>query len=344
MKNFGKYIFETLAIFIGILLSFSVDRCTRENQEIEETKKSVLTLVKEIENNIYYCENHLIQLENMKKINEIITSDFTQNLKKDKLIELHNEYPFGHSYDINGNLIYWNKEENYKNVYQVRGNKFKVIGVLEKQGSSFGGGGDNRIIIPIETSRKLRPTANYEITVFVDNIDRINDDINYSQNLFKILRGDMIGSENSFEIERNESLDSELDEISTYLKIGGFTIGFITLLGASIGLMNIMLVSVTERTREIGLRKSIGATPKIIRDQFLIESILICLIGGFGGVTLGILFGNLVTIFIGGGSFIIPWLWVITGLLLSTLVGILSGYIPAMKASALDPIESLRFE
>ena len=147
-----------------------------------------------------------------------------------------------------------------------------------------------------------------------------------------------------FEIERNESLDSELDEISTYLKIGGFTIGFITLLGASIGLMNIMLVSVTERTREIGLRKSIGATPKIIRDQFLIESILICLIGGFGGITLGIFFGNIVTIYIGGGNFIIPWLWIILGLLISTLVGILSGYIPAKKAAALDPIESLRFE
>ena len=118
MKNFGKYIFETLAIFIGILLSFSVDRCTRENQEIDKTKKSVLTLVKEIENNIYYCENHLIQLENMQKINQIIISDIARNLKKDKLIELHNEDPFGHSYDINGNLIYWNKEENYKNVYQ----------------------------------------------------------------------------------------------------------------------------------------------------------------------------------------------------------------------------------
>lgn len=240
--------------------------------------------------------------------------------------------------------LFKNNEDPINKFISVRGNKFKVIGVLEKQGSSFGGGGDNRIIIPIETSRKLRPTANYEITVFVDNIERINDDMNYSQNLFKILRGDIIGSQNSFEIERNESLDSELDEISTYLKIGGFTIGFITLLGASIGLMNIMLVSVTERTREIGLRKSIGATPKIIRDQFLIESILICLIGGFGGVTLGIIFGNLVTIFIGGGSFIIPWLWVLTGLLISTLVGILSGYIPAMKASALDPIESLRFE
>jgi putative ABC transport system permease protein len=240
--------------------------------------------------------------------------------------------------------LFKNNEDPLNKFISVRGSKFKVIGILDKQGSSFGGGGDNRIIIPIETSRKLRPTANYEITVFVDNIERINDDINYSQNLFKILRGDMIGSENSFEIERNESLDAELDEISTYLKIGGFTIGFITLLGASIGLMNIMLVSVTERTREIGLRKSIGATPKIIRDQFLIESILICLIGGFGGVTLGILFGNLVTIFIGGGSFIIPWIWVVTGLLISTLVGILSGYIPAMKASALDPIESLRFE
>ena len=105
-----------------------------------------------------------------------------------------------------------------------------------------------------------------------------------------------------------------------------------------------MLVTVTERTREIGVRKSIGATPQIIRDQFLIESILICLIGGIGGIILGITFGNIVTIFIGGGDFIIPWLWIISGLLISTLVGILSGYLPAKKASELDPIESLRFE
>ncbi len=226
----------------------------------------------------------------------------------------------------------------------IRGNKFKVIGILEEKGSSFGGGGDNRVIIPIETSRKLRPSANYEVTIKVDDIDLVDNDITYSQNLFKIFRGDRIGSENSFEIERNESLDSELDEITTYLKIGGFTIGFITLLGASIGLMNIMLVSVTERTREIGLRKSVGATPRIIRDQFLIESILICLIGGFGGVVLGLFFGNVVTIYVGGGKFIIPWLWIIMGLLISTLVGILSGFLPARKAASLDPIESLRFE
>ena len=240
--------------------------------------------------------------------------------------------------------LFKNNEDPINKFISARGNKFKVIGILEEQGSSFGGGGDNRIIIPIETSRKLRPTARYEITVMVNDLDIVENDMTYSINLFKILRGDPIGSENSFEIERNESLDSELEEITGYLKIGGFTIGFITLLGASIGLMNIMLVTVTERTTEIGIRKAIGATPRVIRDQFLIESILICLIGGLGGVTLGIIFGNMVTIYIGGGKFLIPWLWIIVGLLISTIVGVLSGYIPAKKAAALDPIESLRFE
>ena len=118
MKNFSKYIFETLAIFFGIILSFSVDRCTRSNLEIEEIKKSVFTLIKEIDNNIIYCESHLKQLENMQKVNFIITSDLSNNLRKIKLIELHDNYLFGHSYDINGNLNYWNREENYNNIYQ----------------------------------------------------------------------------------------------------------------------------------------------------------------------------------------------------------------------------------
>ena len=241
--------------------------------------------------------------------------------------------------------LFKNNEDPINKFIIARNNKFKVIGVLEEQGSSFGGGGDNRVIIPIETSRKLRPTARYEVAIKLNNIERVDDDIDYSTNLFKVLRRDPITSpDNSFEIEKNESAARELDEITGYLKIGGFTIGFITLLGASIGLMNIMLVTVTERTREIGVRKSIGATPQIIRDQFLIESILICLIGGVGGIILGITFGNIVTIFIGGGDFIVPWLWIISGLLISTFVGILSGYLPAKKASELDPIESLRFE
>ena len=239
--------------------------------------------------------------------------------------------------------LFKNNEDPINKYITARGNKFRVIGILEEKGSSFGGGGDNRIIIPIETARKLRPTSNYDITVKIEDVSLIENDMDYSTNLFKILRKDPIGGALSFEIKKNESLDSELDEIEGYLKYGGFTIGFITLIGASIGLMNIMLVSVSERTREIGLRKSIGATPKLIRNQFLIESILICQFGGIGGVLFGLIFGNVVTYLI-GGSFIVPWLWVFLGIFISTIVGMGSGYIPARKASKLDPIESLRFE
>ena len=240
--------------------------------------------------------------------------------------------------------LFKNNEDPINKFLTARGNKFKDIGVLGEQGSSFGPGGDNLIIIPIETSRKLKPSSRYEITILVNELDKVSNDIDYSRGLFKLIRRDLIGSEDSFEIGKNESLNENLGEITGYLKIGGFTIGFITLLGASIGLMNIMLVSVTEKTREIGVRKSIGATPNIIKNQFLLEAILICLIGGIGGIVLGMVFGNLVTIYIGGGSFIIPRLWILVSLIISTIVGIISGYLPAKKASELDPIESLRFE
>ena len=156
--------------------------------------------------------------------------------------------------------LFKNNEDPINKFITARGNKFKVIGVLGEQGSSFGPGGDNLIIIPIETSRKLKPSSRYEITILVNDLDKVSNDIDYSRGLFKLIRRDLIGSEDSFEIGKNESLNENLGEITGYLKIGGFTIGFITLLGASIGLMNIMLVSVTERTREIGVRKSIGAT------------------------------------------------------------------------------------
>ena len=130
----------------------------------------------------------------------------------------------------------------------------------------------------------------------------------------------------------------------TSLTAGGFVIGFITLLGASVGLMNIMMVSVNERTREIGVRKALGATALQIRQQFLIEAIVICLLGGFVGVMLGILMGNGIAALIGDGGFIVPWLWVIVGLTICVVVGVISGSYPAYKASKLDPIEALRYE
>jgi putative ABC transport system permease protein len=162
--------------------------------------------------------------------------------------------------------------------------------------------------------------------------------------LMRAIRGDRPGEEESFDISRSQSLADRLGQITIYLQIGGFAIGFITLIGASIGLMNIMLVSVTERTREIGVRKALGATPLKIRQQFLIEAIVICQMGGIGGIVFGIIIGNLVAGFIGPGGLIIPWGWILFGVIVSMIVGLLSGVIPAYKASKLDPIESLRFE
>ena len=128
--------------------------------------------------------------------------------------------------------------------------------------------------------------------------------------------------------------------------MAGFGIGFITLLGAAIALMNIMLVSVTERTQEIGIRKSLGATPFLIRSQFLIEAIVICLLGGIGGIVMAIAIGNIFAGLLLGGSsdFIIPWAWMSLGITVCVAVGLFSGIYPAYKASKLDPIESLRYE
>jgi putative ABC transport system permease protein len=160
------------------------------------------------------------------------------------------------------------------------------------------------------------------------------------------VRMDPIGTEDSFSIDRSDSMAKSFESITGSLRIGGFVIGFITLLGAAIALMNIMMVSVSERTREIGIRKSLGATPGRILQQFLIEAIVICLLGGIGGIMLAIPIGNLIAqgISSGAASFIIPWLWMMTGIIICVLVGLFSGIYPAFKASKMDPVEALRYE
>ncbi len=223
----------------------------------------------------------------------------------------------------------------------------RVIGTLKSKGSASSEGNfDRRVIVPLNAARVIGSERNLRFlaTVAMDEFYEADESIGLATGLMRSIRGDRPIDENSFEIRANQSMAEELDEISGYLKLGGFTIGFITLLGASIGLMNIMLVSVTERTREIGLRKSLGATPNKIRQQFLIEALVICQIGGFGGIIMGIGIGNLIAQIIGSDSFIIPWVWVFFGIITSMIVGLISGYIPAHKASQLDPIDSLRFE
>jgi putative ABC transport system permease protein len=227
------------------------------------------------------------------------------------------------------------------------GSRYTVVGVLEKQGAVGGdSGADRNIIIPLENAKRLdrQGTFRYTITAASSDPTKMEYEMGQATGMMRNIRQDRIGTEDSFEVVKSQSLGESLEEVAGYLRIGGFGIGFITLLGAAIGLMNIMMVSVTERTREIGIRKALGATPLRIRQQFLIEAIVICILGGILGVLLGIGIGNIVANFVGPGGFLVPWLWILMAFCICVLVGLLSGFIPAYKASRLDPIESLRYE
>ncbi|HET9487422.1 MAG TPA: ABC transporter permease [Chryseosolibacter sp.] len=227
-----------------------------------------------------------------------------------------------------------------------QGSKFKVIGLLKEKGMLAENNFDNMIFIPIIKANQMAEGRGlwYELTVGISDPSQMDMAMGEATGVMRRLRGDRIGQENSFELEKSQTLAQELESITSGLRYAGVGIGFITLLGASIALMNIMLVSVTERTREVGVRKAVGATPLRIRQQFIIEAIVVCLIGGIVGVILGILVGNLLANLMKIDVFVIPWSEMLLGLVVCIVVGLFSGYYPAHKASKLDPIESLRFE
>ncbi len=230
-------------------------------------------------------------------------------------------------------------------IISVGAGKYKIIGVLEERGSSIGFSGDRSCLAPLANVRQYfsRPNMNYRISVMVSDQTQMDAAVGEATGIFRRVRGDKLGEDDSFSIVKSDNISSMLIGLTSKVQIGATVIGLITLIGAAIGLMNIMLVSVTERTREIGIRKAIGATSRTIRNQFLVEAIVIAQIGGVIGVIAGILIGNGVSAFT-GSAFIIPWLWILMGLFLCFIVALASGIIPANKAANLDPIESLRYE
>jgi putative ABC transport system permease protein len=223
--------------------------------------------------------------------------------------------------------------------------KVRVIGVLKEKGSSFGFGGDKIALLPIKNVRRMFMAGNdsYVINVLANSAEMLDETISEAIGLFRVVRKLGIKDELNFDVTKSDNLSALLIENLSFVSVAATLIAIITLIGAAIGLMNIMLVSVTERTREIGVRKAIGATSVTIRNQFLVEAIVIGQLGGLLGIALGILMGNAVSMYFDQG-FIIPWLWMIVAAILCFVVGLLSGLIPAIKAAKLDPIEALRFE
>ena len=238
----------------------------------------------------------------------------------------------------------------FKNVYPVGQEvridlmNLKVIGVYEKRGSVLGAGQDNFVTIPLSVFKKYygdKRSGNY--TIMAPDKSKISETMDEVIGALRKIRKLPPGKENDFEIVTNDQLVAQFNDITKYFRLGAAVVAFIALVAAGVGIMNIMLVSVTERTREIGIRKAIGARKIMIRSQFLMEAIVLSQIGGLIGIILGVIGGNIIALVL-HVSVILPVQWIIIGVTVTTFVGILFGVYPAVKASNLDPIEALRYE
>jgi len=230
-------------------------------------------------------------------------------------------------------------------IISVRGAKFRVIGILKEKGSTFGNSKDLRMLIPIQVARSMfsAPNINYTISSMVDKKELLEEAVDNATIVMRRVRKLNPVEDNNFGVSRSDDLIHQIAEMTGVLSASAWVIGIITIFGSLLALMNIMLVSVTERTREIGVRKALGATKNTIAFQFFVETLIIGQLGGLVGIILGIITGYFIAMAI-DFSFVIPWLAIMAAVITTFIVAVVSGSYPALKASRLDPIEALRYE
>lgn len=247
-------------------------------------------------------------------------------------------------YDVAIKLFRQNIERAVNKVVRINNVPYRVLGVMESRGSTFGFSRDNVIITSYgNVDRNFPAGFSFVIAIMTSDLMQVSAAMGEAEGAFRSIRKLSATEESNFVLDRSDSIAEKAMNSLRFLTVSATVIGFITLIGAAIGLMNIMLVSVSERTREIGLVKAIGGKSSMVSRQFLLEAILISVMGALFGILLGVMVGNLFSIVLKTG-FVVPWNWVVLGIIICTIVGLVAGLYPALKAGRLNPIEALRYE